>query len=87
MKLDFITPEQAQSYKRKMPKSKVMQEYEGYLQQLPEGQIGKLEIDKKDYTNPTTVKVRLIRAGRSLGMDIKTRRIEKVILFWKETTQ
>jgi len=84
MKLEFITSEQAKHYKRKMPKSKVMQEYEGYLQQLPEGQIGKIEIDKVDCINPTTVKVRLIRAGRNLGMDIKLRRVENVVLFWKE---
>ena len=83
MKLDFITPEQANSYKRKMPKSKVMLDYEGYLQQLPEGRIGKFEIDKKEYINPTTVKVRLVRAGRNLGMTIKTRRVENVVLFWK----
>ena len=84
MKLEFITPEQAKSFRRKMPKSKVMTEYEGYLQQLPEGQIGKLEIDKKNYINPTTVKVRLVRAGRNLGMDIKVRRVENVVLFWKD---
>ena len=43
----------------------------------------KLEIDKKEYINPTTVKVRLIRAGKNLGMNIKTRRVENVVLFWK----
>jgi len=84
MKLEFITPEQAKNYKRKMPKSKVMTEYEGYLQKLPEGQVGKIEIDKVDYINPTTVKVRLVRAGRNLGMNIKVRRAENVVLFWKE---
>ena len=84
MKLEFITPEQAKNYRRKMPKSKVMTEYEGYLKKLPEGQVGKIEIDKVDYINPTTVKVRLIRAGRNLGMNIKVRRVENVLLFWKE---
>jgi len=84
MKLDFITPEQADSYKRKMPKSKVMLEYEGYVKQLPEGQVGKIEIDKKEFINPTTVKVRLIRAGKNLGISIKTRRVENVVLFWKD---
>ncbi len=84
MKLDFITPEQANNYKRKIPKSKVMLEYEGYVKQLPEGQVGKIEIDKKEFINPTTVKVRLIRAGKNLGISIKTRRVENVVLFWKD---
>ena len=48
MKLEFITKEEAESIRRRMPKSKVMEEYEGYLKQLPQGQVGKIVMDKKD---------------------------------------
>ena len=60
-----------------------MEEYEGYLNQLPEGQVGKLVIDTKDKFKPNTVKARLIRASRSLNIEIKTKRVENTVLFWK----
>lgn len=84
MKLDFITPQEAETIKRKMPKSKVMEEYEGYLKQLPEGQVGKLVVDRKDTIKPNTVKARLIRASRNLKLKIETKRVGNTVLFWTE---
>ena len=84
MKVEFITQQEAESIKRKMPKSKTMEEYEGYLRQLPEGQVGKIEVTQKDGVRPQTVRARLNRAGKSLELNIQTKRVGNVILFWRE---
>ena len=84
MKLEFITPQEAESIRRKMPKSKTMEEYEGYLMQLPEGQVGKIVVDSKDKTKPNTAKARLIRASKNLQLDIQTKRVANTVLFWRE---
>ena len=85
MKLEFITQEEAETIKRKMPKSKTMREYEDYLKQLPDGQVGKLVVDNKDGIKPNTAKARLIRASKYLNLDIQTKRVANTILFWKDT--
>lgn len=84
MKLEIITKEEAEKIRRTMPKSKTMEEYEGYLKQLPEGQVGKIEVTQKDGIKPQTVRNRLNRAGKSLNIDIETRRVGNTVLFWKE---
>jgi hypothetical protein len=83
MKLEFITPQEAENIKRKMPKSKTMEEYEGYLKQLPEGQVGKIEVTQKDGIKPQTVRSRLVRASKSLELNIQTKRIANTVLFWR----
>lgn len=83
MKLDFITKEEAEKIRRTMPKSKTMEEYEGYLKQLPDGQVGKIEVTQKDNVKPQTVRNRLTRAGKNLELNIETKRIANTVLFWK----
>lgn len=83
MKLEFITPQEAETIKRKMPKSRTMEEYESYLKQLPDGQVGKFVVDSKDKIKPNTAKARLIRASKNLKLDIQTKRVANTILFWK----
>ena len=55
MKVEFVTREEAENIKRKMPKTKVMEEYEGYLHNLPDGQVGKIEVTEKDDVKPQAV--------------------------------
>jgi hypothetical protein len=83
MDIKYISPQEAESIKRKMPKSKVMVEFEGYLKQLPDGQVGKIETTTKDGLKPQTVRGRLIRAGKNLNIDLETRRVGNVVLFWR----
>ena len=83
MKLEFITSQEAETIKRKMAKSKTMEEYEEYLKQLPDGQVGKLVIDGKDQIKPQTVRTRLNRASKNLELSIETRRVGNTILFWR----
>lgn len=83
MKLEFITSEAAQSIRRTMPKSKTMEEYEGYLKQLPDGQVGKIEVAQKDDIKPQTVRSRLVRASKSVELNIETKRVGNTVLFWR----
>ncbi len=82
MKVEFITQQEAETIKRKMPKSKTMEEYESYLTQLPENQVGKIEVTQKDGVKAQTVRSRLNRAGKSLNIDVETRRVGNTVLFW-----
>jgi hypothetical protein len=84
MKIEFITLQEADTIKRKMPKSKTMEEYEGYLKQLPDGQVGKIEVTQKDNIKPQTVRSRLIRASKSIQLDIETKRVGNTVLFWRD---
>lgn len=61
-----------------------MLEYEEYLKQLPEGQVGKIEVTQKDDVKPQTVRSRLIRAGKSLELSIQTKRVGNIVLFWND---
>jgi len=83
MRLEFITQKEAETIKRKMPKSKTMLEFEGYLNQLQDGQVGKIVVTPKDNVKPQTVRSRLNRAGKSLGLNIQSKRVANTILFWK----
>jgi hypothetical protein len=82
MKVEYISTKEAENIKRTMPKSKTMEEYEGYLKQLPNGQVGKFEVSPKDGIKPQTIKSRLTRAGRNLSLDTQIKRIQNTVLFW-----
>jgi len=84
MKLEFITKQEAETIRRKMPKSKTMEEYEGYLKQLPENQVGRIVVAQKDNVRPQTVRSRLNRANKNLKLDIDTKRVGSTVLFWRE---
>jgi hypothetical protein len=84
VKVEFITTQEAENIKRIMPKSKTMEEYEIYWQQLPAGQVGKIVVSQKDGIRPQTIRSRLNRAGESLQLKAKTKRVGNTVLFWKE---
>ena len=84
MKVEFITTQEAEGIKRIMPKSKAMEEYEGFWKQLPHGQVGKMVVSQKDGIKPQTIRSRLIRAGKSLSLTFETKRVSNTILFWRE---
>ncbi len=87
MKVEYVTKEEADNIRRKMPKSKTTLEYEEYLKQLPDGQVGKIEVTLKDSIRPQTVRSRLNRASKSLNIDVETRRVANTVLFWREATR
>ena len=53
MKNEYITFEQADKLKRRMPKSEVAREFESYIKELPQGQVGQITVDKKDSITKT----------------------------------
>jgi hypothetical protein len=71
-----------QMKRRVRGKSKLLEEYENYIKELPKGKVGRLTIgDNK----PVTIKNRLKRARESLNMDdLVIKRIGDHIVFWKE---
>ena len=83
MKVEFITQQEAETIRRKMPKSKTMLEYEDFIKRLPDGQVGKFVIDGKDSIKPQTVRSRLVRASKNIKLDIETKRVANTVLFWK----
>lgn len=84
MKNEYITFQQADKLTRKMPKSEVAKEYENYIKQLPQGQVGQITVDKKDGIKSNTAKARLIRAGRALGIELETKRVGTVVQYWRK---
>ncbi len=84
MKVEYITTKEAEKIRRIMPPSKTMEEYMGYLKQLPNGQVGKFEVATKDGIKPQTVRSRLMRAGKSTGIDVQSKRVGNTVLFWRE---
>jgi hypothetical protein len=84
MKVEFITTKEAENIRRTMPKSKTMEEYEGYWKQLTDGKVGKFEVSLKDGIKPQAVRGRLIRASKSLKINVETKRIANTVLFWRK---
>jgi hypothetical protein len=83
-KVEYVSLEEAKSAKRKLKKSKVVEEVEMILKKLPQGQSGKI-VAKSEKAN--TIKNRFVRVAKSLGMkDITIKRVNDVVYFWKEST-
>ena len=82
-KVEYISLEEAKSAKRKLKKSKVVEEVETILKKLPQGQSGKI-VAKSEKAN--TIKNRFVRVAKSIGMkDITIKRVNDVVYFWKES--
>ena len=82
---EFITEEEAKSYKRVMKKSKVVEYYESMLKKLESGQAGKV-VAKEEQA--TTIKNRVVRIAKSLDMnDLKVKRTGDTVTFWREGKQ
>jgi hypothetical protein len=82
-KVEYIPLEEAKSAKRTIKKSKVIEEVEAILKKLPQGQSGKI-IAKSEKAN--TIKNRLVRVSRSLGMkNVTIKRVNDVVYFWRDT--
>ena len=87
MKNEYISFEQADRLKRRMPKSEVAKEFESYIKELPQGQVGQITVDKKDSIKANTAKARLIRASKALGINLETKRVGNVIQYWRKSEE
>jgi len=84
MKNEYITFQQADKLKRRMPKSEVAKEFESYIKELPQGQVGQITVDKQDSIKANTAKARLIRASKALAVTLQTKRVGNVIQYWRK---
>ncbi len=84
VKLEKITVAEAKATRREVRKKPIIQEYEQILKDLKPGDA--LRVDaKEENEKPQTIKNRIIRLGKSLGMeDLRVQRRGDKIAFWLE---
>jgi hypothetical protein len=63
-------------------RGKTLQEYAHYIQQLSEGQAGKLHLLEKE--NPTSIRKWLVLAAQALGITLGIKRSGQDVYFWVE---
>ena len=81
-KVEYVPLEEAKSAKRKIKKSKVVEEVEAILKKLPQGQSGKI-VAKTE--KPQTAKNRVFRVVKMLGMkNVTVKRVGDVVYFYKD---
>jgi hypothetical protein len=61
---------------------KFIKEYASYIQQLPQGQAGKLTVGEQE--KHPTVRRRLVTAAKALGINIIIKRSGNDLYFWRE---
>jgi hypothetical protein len=59
-----------------------MNEYIGYIQQLPKGQAGRLHV--LEHENPLTIRRWLVTTAKALGTPLIIKRSGSDIYFWRE---
>jgi hypothetical protein len=82
MKYDVIPKSELKNFKRVMPESQAMTELKHRIRELKEDELGCFTLSKSD-VKPGTVKMRLLRAAKSLGVDIKAKRCGAKVIFYK----
>src|SRR5688500_4566323 len=81
---EFTTISVKEAQLRTIPgrQGKFLSEYADYIQQLPQGQAGKLTIGEQE--NPLTIRRRLAVAAQTLGVNLIIKRSGQDIYFWKD---
>jgi hypothetical protein len=81
---EFAIVSEKEAKIRTMPgrQGKFINEYADYIQQLPQGQAGKLRPAENE--NPATLRRRLVAAGRALDTQLVIKRSGTDVYFWKE---
>jgi hypothetical protein len=62
-----------------------MSEYADYIQQVPQGQAGRLRGGESE--NPLTIRRRLATAAQRLGIHLTIKRSGQDVYFWQEATE
>ena len=82
MKYDTLPKSELEKFKKVMPESKVLAEYKERITALKPDEIGHFTLSKGD-VKPGTVKMRLLRAAKSLGLEIEVKRFGDEVVFYK----
>ena len=81
--IELVPIDEAIKAKRKMKRSKVIEEIEETLRKLPAGQSAKI-VAKTEKAQ--TVKNRVFRVAKNLGMkNVTVKRVGNTVYFYKET--
>jgi hypothetical protein len=81
---EFTTVSVQEAQLRTIPgrQGKFINEYADYLQQLPQGQAGKLRVLEQE--NPLTIRRRLVTAAKAFGISLIIKRSGNDLYFWRE---
>ena len=77
-----ISMKEAQLWTIPKRQGKFLSEYADYIQQLPQGQAGRLRVEEQE--KPMTVRRRLAVASQALGIPLIIKRSGSDIYFWRE---
>ena len=83
MKYDTLPKSELEKFKKVMPESKVLSEYKERITALKPDEIGHFTLSKGD-VKPGTVKMRLLRAAKSLGVGIEVKRFGDEVVFYRQ---
>jgi hypothetical protein len=81
----IISVQEAQLRTLSGRQAQYINEYATYIQQLGEGQAGKLHLSEDE--KPATIRRRLAVAAQALGTKLVVKRSEDEIYFWSEPLQ
>jgi hypothetical protein len=81
---EFTTVSVTEAQFRTIPgrQGRFMHEYADYIQQVPQGQAGKLRIGEQE--KHTTVRRRLLVTAKALGIPLMIKRSGDDLYFWRE---
>jgi hypothetical protein len=79
---ETISVEEAKLMAATGRRGKTLQEYAHYIQQLSEGQAGKLHLLEQE--NPTSIRKGLVLAAQALGITLGIKRSGQDVYFWVE---
>lgn len=80
-KFEKIPISEAKSMKKIVEReAKVLEEFKQYIKSLTPNDAGKFEV--KDNKDGFAVRANIIRAAKSLGLNVKVKKSGKVITFW-----
>jgi hypothetical protein len=81
---EFSTVSVQEAQLRTIPgrQGKFINEYAGYIQQLPTGRAGRLRIEEDE--NPLTIRRRLVTAAQAMNIPLIIKRSGNELYFWRE---
>jgi hypothetical protein len=79
---ETVSVKEAQFRAQSGRRGKFMNEYAGYIQQLPQGQAGRLHLEENE--KPAAIRRRLTQAVQALDTKLIIKRSGSELYFWKE---
>jgi len=83
MKYDKLQMSDLEKFHKIMPTSKIVSDYKAKIEELQPGEVGHFTLSKEDVKSGT-VKMRLLRASKLLGVTIAVKRFGNEVIFYKE---